>query len=177
MPRLYEPILTLRGAILVALFLSHLPYFVASAGELTIPEVGISLNVPAGWVHDAGDTRAFVIKPFGDAERVKMKIHRVGYKDISLREAIIKGLEKLNKTPSKKHSPNTLESSESITTKSGLQGLKAVIGPGEFYINKYYFTHPAGERFCICVYKNANMPNFEKECETIILETLKVAVP
>lgn len=142
-----------------------------------VEDVGVSIRVPDNWKHDETDTFGYVLRPGSDA-RQKIRIHLTAHKNISPEEAVKRSAAKIKEIRNeKKHGPEDILSSTQVTTASGINGQKAIVGQqgidGPPYLDRYYFEMPDGRIFCVCVYHYGD-PTFSRNAGKIIMETLSL---
>ncbi len=150
----------------------------AFAGKHVVKEVGVSLTLPDIWKHIAEDRFGYLIRrePEDPKKRgPRIRIHNMGFEKVSLQEAVKRGLDKINANKHKQGIyKETLERAEEFTTASGIKGIRAVIGPGEDYLDRNYFIRPDGTIFCVCLYKAYQRPDLTEEGREAIQKTLKL---
>ena len=151
----------------------------AFAGTFSVPDIGVAIDLPEGWTHDPSDGFGYLIRPPKNASVPKMRIHKLSHVGISPEEAIAKGIEKVNgMRVARKEAKETLISSEHFRTKSGIDGARGVIGPGDDYLNRYYFKHPKTDvMFCVCIYKSRNHAELTQTLEDAIKQSLRITKP
>lgn len=164
-------------ALLVLLALFGVTSLGIAAQIITVDDVGVSIEIPDDWMRSGKDTFGTVIAPKNE-ENKKIRIHLTAHKGIPPAEAVQRSAEKIQEIRNEKgQRPEQLISSTPITTKTEIEGQKAIVGQQGVlsapYLNRYYFKRAGGRIFCVCVYHYGD-PKFSSEAEQMIIATLSL---
>jgi len=151
--------------------------FGMAAQIISVDDVGVTIEIPDNWKQSDKDTFGVVVAPAIGGNK-KIRIHLTEHKGIPAAEAVQRSSDIIDDIRKEKgQRPEHIVSSTPITTKTGIEGQKAIVGQqgvlGAPYLNRYYFERPDGRIFCVCVYHYGD-PKFSADAEQMIIATLSL---